>query len=328
MDLVQHRICSSLVILLMAMCLATVSFAGTLDEGKALYESGDLESARNTFRAVLEDEPRSADAAYLLGLTYLDADQPKDAIEWFEKAIKLAPEVSRYHQHFGEALGQSISDASMFTKMRKAGAVRKAFQRSVELDPDNLDARRGLVTYYLNAPAIAGGGRDKAEAEATVIADKDALAGHRAWFDIYASAEDYPKAFERLDAIIAIEPGDARAQMMRGILLTEQEEFESASAHFRAWLDRAPDDMQARYQLGRISALSGLRLEEGEAALLAYAEHVPLPREPSVAWANFRLGQIYEHMQRADAARKAYREALERDPRHKQAKAALKALDR
>ena len=54
-----------------------------------------------------------------------------------------------------------------------AGKVRNEFETAVQLDPDNVDARTDLAEFYLEAPGIVGGGRDKAEAQAKTLAGLD-----------------------------------------------------------------------------------------------------------------------------------------------------------
>lgn len=314
-------------VLLVALAIAPLwSFAGSMEEGITRYESGDLQGARTAFAQALEQQPGNAKAAFMLGRTHLDENQPKKAVRWFERATEIEPESSHYHQYLGEALGRWMSEASTLTRMRKGGEVRKAFARAVELDPKNLGARMGLVTFYLNAPAIGGGGRDKAEQEARGIAALDVLAGHEAWLQIYLHEKEYGDALLELDAITRIDPGNENALLMRGILLTRQEQFEAAAAHFSDWLEKEPEQMAAAYQLGRVSALSGVNPEQGEAALLRYLQHQPSRSDPPLAWAHFRLGQIYEHMARFDAARKSYRAALDADHGHTEARKALKKL--
>lgn len=305
----------------------SVAWAGSLDDGMALYESGDMAGARSAFNAALKEDPKNARAAFMLGRSHYAEGAAKQAVKWFEKAIKLDPEQSQYHQYFGEALGESLGDANMLTRMRKAGRVRKSFERAIELDPGNLQARRGLIIYYLRAPGIAGGGRDKAEAGARELTRLDAQMGRRAWVDIYVQYQEFASALREIDVILQDNPDDARAMLTRGVLLTEQAEYGAAADHFQAWLERDPEQMSAAYQLGRVSSISGQNLESGEAAMLTYLQHQPGSDEPSLAWANYRLGQIYEHMGRSDAARRAYRVAVELDPKHKEARKALKAID-
>ncbi len=87
-----------------------------------------------------------------------------------------------------------------------------------------------------------------------------------------------------------------------------------------------PPGVRALYRLGRLAAISGRQLEEGEQAFQAYLGQ-PAPRgEPTHADANWRLGQIYEKMGKRDLARARYEKALELNPAHPQAKLSLDAL--
>lgn len=301
-------------------------YGGSLEEGMANFESGRLKDASDNFLAALEQDPGNAKAAFMLGKIALDQKNHQDAIRWFKRATELEPERSRYYQYLGEALGRMLSEAGTLTRMRKGPDMRSAFEKAVELDARNLEARMGLVSWYLNAPKIGGGGRDKAEAEAARIATIDERAGHEARLQIHLHFEEFDAALAEIAQLRELDPGNEKALMLHGLLLTQQEKYTEAAAHFEAWLEREPEQMQAAYQVGRISALSGLNPARGEAAMLLYLQHRPGPEEPSLAWAHFRLGQIYEHMTRNDAARKSFRAALDADPKHKEARKALKKL--
>ena len=51
--------------------------------------------------------------------------------------------------------------------------VRTEFERAVELDPKNSEARADLAEFYIEAPSIVGGGKDKARAQAEALAGFD-----------------------------------------------------------------------------------------------------------------------------------------------------------
>jgi len=48
--------------------------------------------------------------------------------------------------------------------------VKQHFERAVELNPDNLDARADLKEYYEKAPGFLGGSVEKARQQAEEIA--------------------------------------------------------------------------------------------------------------------------------------------------------------
>ncbi len=55
---------------------------------------------------------------------------------------------------------------------------RAEFERAVQLDPTNVPARVDLAQYYTEAPAIMGGGLDKARQQAEQVAKYDLAKAH------------------------------------------------------------------------------------------------------------------------------------------------------
>lgn len=88
----------------------------------------------------------------------------------------------------------------------------------------------------------------------------------------------------------------------------------------------SPDNYLHQYWYGKISALTGLNLERGEALLLRYLKHTPAKDEPSLAGTHMRLGQIKEKQGNRDEARKYYQTALQLDSNLKGAKKGLERL--
>ena len=85
--------------------------------------------------------------------------------------------------------------ASILWQFPLARKVRIHFEKAVKLDPDNVDARADLAEYYLKAPRILGGGKEKAEAQAHEISYRNLREGLRVWRMIAAeSAEEYVQA--------------------------------------------------------------------------------------------------------------------------------------
>jgi hypothetical protein len=75
-----------------------------------------------------------------------------------------------------------------------ARKVKTHFEKAVTLNPDNLAARADLVEYYLKAPRILGGGKEKAEVQAHEISLRDLDEGLRAWDMI---AEETAKRYQQ-----------------------------------------------------------------------------------------------------------------------------------
>jgi tetratricopeptide (TPR) repeat protein len=103
--------------------------------------------------------------AYLEGRTAMREKKTSAAIDAFDRATKLDPR-SEYFVWLGHAHTRDISTASFIRQPIVARRIRSAYDKAVELDSTNVEAAEARVEYYTNAPGIAGGGKDKARAEA------------------------------------------------------------------------------------------------------------------------------------------------------------------
>ncbi|HTQ30612.1 MAG TPA: tetratricopeptide repeat protein [Opitutaceae bacterium] len=263
--------------------------AADLDAAVALFQAQRYPDARAAFEKIAAAAPQNAAAHYYLGRIALYRDDAETADAELEKAAALDPKNSDYFFWLGSAYGIAAREAhSLF----KASHCRTALLKAVELNPDNLEAREALVTFYRQAPFFVGGSLAKAHAQAAEIKKRDPLLGAMAEAEICISEKKYDDAF----------------------------------AAFETLLKEHPDQIAALYQIGFISATTGLRLDRGEAALKAYLAHTPGDTQPSLAYAHLRLGNIYEREKKPDDARAEYQAALAQDPRFALAARALAKL--
>ncbi len=73
----------------------------------------------------------------------------------------------------GRSYGEKAEHSGLLAAVKLAKRVREEFETAVRLDPNNVEARADLAEFYMEAPAIMGGGRDKAEAQAQQLAIAD-----------------------------------------------------------------------------------------------------------------------------------------------------------
>jgi len=138
-------------------------------ELEELYQRGQFRKVDEELSAAIAKTPGDAALLWFSGRTHLKLQKWDEAVKDLEKAVEIEPSSSLYHLWLGRAYGEKASRASIFRALSWAGKVRKAFEKAVELDPGNLDARFDLLEYYLQAPGLAGGGRDKAETQVREI---------------------------------------------------------------------------------------------------------------------------------------------------------------
>lgn len=330
-----------------------------LSEGIMHLDEGRLAEAQAFFTSYLETHPSDANATFYLGRSYFEED-PKEAGTWFARAIDLNATVSDYHSWMGNALGRQAQSAGKLKQARLARRAKKSWDKAVELDPANLDARQSLIQFYLQAPGFMGGSTKKAQEQADAILEYNVRRGHSAWGDVHWHEKAYDEAAQAYRAALDAEPSfrgsyyqlarfyRSRQQFDKGIAVfyellaldstqanvyyqigtyhQQAEAYGDALEAFETMLELDSDSWYARYQIGRTAALSGQFLDQGQASLEAYLQHTPEGNQPSLAWAHFRLGQIHAHQNDLAQARRSYEAALALDSDHEEAQKALKTL--
>lgn len=315
---------SAACLLLIALGLPVMA-ASPITDAEALLKAKDPR-AEAAIEGLVKSQPKNADVRVLearLRLVQGDADEAIDAAE---EAVELAPDNAQAHYWLGNSYGTRIGQVGMLSQAMMAPKLRDAFERAVQLDPDLHDARNSLVEYYLQAPAIAGGSIDKARAHANQLVKRDPPRGHYALGRIATIDKKPAEAQKQFAAAHAGRPDNATYRTMAGLSLQETKQWDKAFALFEAWTREDPKASSAWYQLGRTSAMSGQRLEEGAAALKRYIALPAVAGQPQPHHAWFRLGQVQVHAGDKAAAKLSFEKALKGDPDFADARAALAAL--
>jgi tetratricopeptide (TPR) repeat protein len=265
------------------------------------------------------------DATALLGqakqqLKEGDADA---AIASLKRVVELAPDNSDAHHSLGRAYLQKLQSASMFKKLGLSKKVRAEYAKAIELDPDNVEARSSLASYYFNAPGVAGGGDDKGLAELEEIRKRDPVEAHLLLGDHYSGKKQPEKAQAEYRAAIAGDPMDKRGYYALGVNYQREQQWDEAFEAFEAGVSKT-GDADSLYQLGKTSALSGQRLEQGKKILVEFIADPPL--EDFVYAAHWRLGMIYEQTGDLELARAEYEQSLGEKPDFARARESRDAL--
>jgi cytochrome c-type biogenesis protein CcmH/NrfG len=263
-----------------------------LAAARALFnERSKSAEAQQALETIAAADPKCADAHFFLAQLALRRNDGEKAIAAAEQAVALAPDNAAYQHTLGDAFGSSAQKASIFSQFGLARKCLAAYQRATALAPSNVDFHQSLFDYYRQAPGIAGGGTDKALAEAATIKQLDPLRGRMAFATLY----------------------------------TADKKYDQALAEFAEVLKTSPDDYASLYQVGKLAALSGQFLDRGLASLHRCLELTPpvAPNTPGHAAAQWRIGQILEKKNDPAGARAAYEASLKLDPKFTQAADAL-----
>ena len=280
----------------------------------------------NEAKAVLEPVgQRDAVAALYLGQIALEQNDPKKGVDWFERSVSLDPRSSVAYDWLGRAYGEQAQHASKFKLPFLAGKTRGAWEKSIALDPNNLDARDDMILYYMQAPGFLGGGKDKARLMAGEIKKRNAYRGALAWIRICTDSKDQACLERELNSLVANYPDSSASYSSMASFYTTNKQYDKAFALLDQRLKARPSDASALYAYGRTASISGLNLDRGEQSLRTYIA-APNPLGPSVAHAHYRLGLIEEKKGNKEAAKREYQTAIRLDPQNPEAKKALDAL--
>jgi len=135
-----------------------------------LLAQGRVDDAIVSLQARISAAPQDAESHNLLCRAYFALADWDKGIAACERAVSLAPENAQYHLWLGRVYGEKADHAGFLSAAGLAKKVRTEFETAVRLNPNSADARTDLAEFYLEAPGIVGGGRDKAEAQAQKLA--------------------------------------------------------------------------------------------------------------------------------------------------------------
>lgn len=119
-------------------------------------EERNLAAAGAEFTAALARNARDTTALYYMGRIVMAEERSGEAVDWFEKAVKVDDNSSEYHLWLANALGQEAQRASKLRQPFLAVRVKGEFECAVQLDPRGVVARRGLMDFYMIARRHGG----------------------------------------------------------------------------------------------------------------------------------------------------------------------------
>lgn len=183
------------IVFLLALLSGSRLFAQNAQVANALLQQGRVDDARTSLNALLAAQPGNAYAHQLLCRVYYAQEMADSAIQECERAASLSPDDSNTQMWLGRAYGMKASHARPLTAFALARKVHYAFERAVMLDPQNVQAMSDLGEFYVEAPAIVGGGLDKGRALATQMQGRFPAQSHRL-LALIASEEKDPATAE------------------------------------------------------------------------------------------------------------------------------------
>lgn len=174
-------------------CLA-VAVPAVADPAASITDviaSGRIELAIRMLNTRLQSAPNDAEAYHLLSIAYYHLKKWDPSVDYAERAVQLAPNNSEYWMWLGRAYGEKAESSNFVTAYNLAKKVKSSFEKSVQLNGKNAEARSDLAEYYMEAPSFIGGSMEKAADQAQQLAAVDAARAH--W--VYARLNEKKKNF-------------------------------------------------------------------------------------------------------------------------------------
>src|SRR5262249_1321267 len=320
---------------------------------RTLVQDGHFKRALAALEPRVKANPNDAEAAALLSRVRLAFGERDEAVRLAERAATIEPGSVDYRWWLAEAIGRQAQRAGMLKQIGLARRFRKEAEAVIALDPKHVDARMGLMVFYIAAPGIVGGDTKKAQQMVDEIAKIDPASGFIARIryleetkttgdvdGLLKQAADAAKstltAFEahaglmnrhlaaappRLDAaereareLIAIAPDRQAGYSGVAAVCATTDRFADLET-LLADAERAiPDNLNPYYQAARVLQTRGADLPRAERYLRKYLSQRPEANMPSAAAAHWRLGLVYEKLGRRADALAALQEAVKLDP--------------
>ena len=105
---------------------------------RQLHQTGAFEAARNSYLAILREQPDNIEILHALAILYVQEDNVATAIDYFQRAIKLAPNNPMLFLNLGNA----------YKSQQLLLQAEDAFLQAIELQPDYAAALNNLGTIY------------------------------------------------------------------------------------------------------------------------------------------------------------------------------------
>ena len=182
---IRIRLC-----LLLALLALSLPLRADRAQADTLLQQGRVDEAATVLREIVSSDPDNAKARQLLCRVYYAQEMADDAIRECELAAAADPNDSDTQMWLGRAYGLKASRANALAAFSLAKKVRSAFERAVQLNPANVHAMSDLGEYYVAAPAIVGGGLDKAQRLAQQLQPYSAARYHRLLAEIANKKKD------------------------------------------------------------------------------------------------------------------------------------------
>jgi tetratricopeptide (TPR) repeat protein len=266
-----------------------------LEELETMIDEGWWRDAEEELKEIIGRDGNSARAHYLLALIYLRELDMGRRLHWDEaedhvrKAVDLDGDDPENLMLLGHITGIKARDGSKLSAFGRAKTSKGSYEKAVEIDPDNIEARKWLINFHLNAPGFAGGDKDEARTQAEELVKIDPAEGRYAMADIYEFLEkDIQKAEREYAKAIRENPGESRPYYEYADHLARRGRYDRAESLMTVLSGLEPSSSSPLFRIARYRESAG-RWDEAVSSLEKLSE-----TDSTRSRALMSLGFIYQ----------------------------------
>ncbi|MDX1773807.1 hypothetical protein [Oceanihabitans sediminis] len=280
-----------------------------------LLQKKEYIKAEVTLFDYLNENPNDLKGIELYGDAFSYQKKWDEAITQYDKLIAAKPEVANYHYKYGGALGMKALSVNKLMALSMIGDVKEAFLTAAKLDSKHIDTRWALVELYMQLPGIIGGSLSKSLQYANELEAISKVDGYLAKGYIY-EYESSPELAEKYYKKAIKVGGSLTCYEKLSTFYEKENQPEKALATIEASHEKHQRNA-LHYQIGKVAASYNIQLAKGEEFLHKYIANYKAGDGVPIAWANYRLAQIYKHRQNKAIALKYINLAISELPKVK-----------
>ena len=272
----------------------------SLDIAEGYLQQKKYTKAEQLLAVYVSENPKNIKAIELFGDAYGYQKKWDEAITQYKKLVEAEPLKADYHYKYGGVLGMKALQVNKFAALSIIGDVKEAFLTAAKLDTKHINTRWALVELYMQLPGIIGGSQSKSMQFANELEAISKVDGYLAKGYIH-EYDDAPELAEKYYKLAITEGGSLTCYEKLSSF------YESTNAPEKA-LKTIVESQEKHnrnalhYQIGKVAAEYNIQLVKGEQCLQKYIENYSAEDGVPVAWANYRLAQIYKHSKNKEKA--------------------------
>jgi len=282
------------------------------DAAQLAFQERDYSKATSLFEKQLEKNENNVEAHLYLAKIAVKKEELDLAEEHIlaageliednlEKALDKNIQAKVFHW-LGAIMEMQAEKSSIFSMSGYAKKSLKSYLKSVELLPEKLQYREGLINFYLGAPSLLGGDINEAIKHAKVTFEQNPNFGYKMLVNSYEKNGDTQLVLATYKLAIEKYPLDAELLLMRGTYWKTERNYDKAVADYQRALTLSATEIEQKsaqlmslYWIGRISGFNGDHLERG---IDAYQQVIDFNEDlgdafiPSKEWTQFRMAKL------------------------------------